>query len=81
MENKAEKKREIKVMDHEGRPRELSDLLKYSNILIIGVLEDEDREKGEEGLFKKIIAEMFSNLEKDTDIKIKEAKKTLIKFN
>ena len=68
-------------MDHKGRPRELSDLLKYSNILIIGVLEDEDREKGEEGLFKKIIAEMFSNLEKDTDIKIKEAKKTLIKFN
>ena len=32
-------------MDHEGRRRELSDLLKYNNIHIIGVPEDEEKEK------------------------------------
>ena len=36
MENyEAEKKRERKVMDHEGRLRELSNLLKCSNIDIL----------------------------------------------
>ena len=32
-------------MDHEGRRRELSDLLKYNNIHIIGIPEDEEKEK------------------------------------
>lgn len=49
--NKAEKKRETKVMDQEGRVRELSNLLKHTNIHIIVVLEDEEKEKGE-GLFE-----------------------------
>jgi len=48
--NEAEKKRETKVMDQEGRVRELSDLLKWTNIHIIGVPEDGEREKGAEGL-------------------------------
>ena len=46
-------------MDHEGRLRELSNLLKFNNIHIIGVPEDEERDKEEEGLFKQIIAEAF----------------------
>ena len=33
--NEAERKREIKVRDHEGRLMELSDLLKHNNIYII----------------------------------------------
>lgn len=45
--NEAEKKKERKAMDHKGRLRELSDLLKYSTICIIGVPEDEER--GERG--------------------------------
>ena len=32
-------------MYHEARPKELSDLLKHNNIHIIGVPEDEEREK------------------------------------
>ena len=50
--NEAEKKRERKIMDHECTPRELSDLLKHSNICVIGVQEDEEREKGAENFFK-----------------------------
>ena len=71
MENKeAEKKRKTKFRDHEGRLRELSDLLKHNNIHIIGVPEDEDRENRAEDLCEQIIAENFPDLGKDTDIKI-----------
>ena len=41
--NEVEKKREIKVMDQEGRLRELSDLLKQNNIDIIGFPEDGEK--------------------------------------
>ena len=78
--NEAEKKRERKAMDHEGRLRELSNLLQC-NIYIIGVPEDEKKEKGAEGLFKQIIAENFPNLGKDIDIKIREVQRTPIKVN
>ena len=43
--NEAEKKRERKVTDHESRLRELSDLVKHNNSHIIGISEDEEREK------------------------------------
>ena len=62
--NEAGKKRETKVMDHEGR---LSNLPKC-NILTIEVPDDVEREKEAEDLFKQIIAEKFPNLGKDTDI-------------
>ena len=79
--NESEKKSEVKVKEHNTRLRELSDLLKRNNIRIIGVPEDEEREKGAEGLCEQIIAENFPNLRKDTDIKIQETQSTLIKFN
>jgi len=81
MENyEAEKKKERKVMDHESRLREISNLLKLSNICIIGVPEDE-REKGAEVLFKQIIAENLPHLWKDTHIKIQQAYRSPIKLN
>ena len=46
--NEAEKKKERKVMDHKDRFRELNDLLKCNKICIIGIPEDEEREKGED---------------------------------
>ena len=48
---------------------------------MIGVPEDEEREKRVEGLCEQIIAENFPNLGKDTDIKIQEAQSTPIRFN
>lgn len=76
-----EKKREMKVMDRKGRLRDLSGLFEHNNIPIIRVPEDEEKEKGGEGLFHKIIAEKFSNMQKDTDIKIQVVQRTPIKFN
>ena len=55
-------------MEYEDGLRELSDSMKYSNIHIIGVQEEEEREKGAETLFQEIIAEKFSKLGKEIDI-------------
>ena len=68
-------------MDHECRLRELNDSLKYNNIHIIGVPQEEKKGKWEEVLFKQIIAENFPNVGKETDIEIQEPKRTPIKFN
>jgi len=57
-------------LDHECRLRELSDSIKRNNIHIIGVPEDEEREKGAKGLFEEIIAENIPNLWKEIDIQI-----------
>ena len=78
---KQEKKRETKAKEHDLRIRDASDSLKRNNIRIIGVPEDEEREKWVEGLCEQIIAENFPNLGKDTDIKIQEAQRTPMRFN
>ena len=79
--NDAGKKKEKKIMAHADWLREVSDLLKCSNIYIIGISEDEEREKRAEGLIEQTIAENFPNLGKNTDIKIQEAQRTPIKCN
>ena len=52
-----------------------------NNIQIIGVPENEEREKETEGLCEQIIVENFPSLVKETDIKIQEAQRTPIGFN
>ena len=42
MQNEAEKKRERKLLDHKERIRELSNSVKWNNIHIIGVPEEEE---------------------------------------
>ena len=41
---------------------ELSDSIRKANIRIMGIPEEEEREKGAEGIFKQVIAENFPNL-------------------
>ena len=62
--------------DQEGRIRELSDEIKWNNIHIIGVPEEEEREKGAEGVLEQIIAENFPDLGKEKGIEIPEAQRT-----
>ena len=52
--NEAEKKRGKKVMDSEGRLKELGNLLKYNNIHIIGIPEDEERKNGQKVYVSKL---------------------------
>ena len=47
---------------------ELSDSIKSNNICIIGIPEEEKRERRAEHLFEEIMAEYFPNLGKETDI-------------
>jgi len=79
--NQAEQKREKIIMQNENRLRELSDSIEHHNICIIGVPEEEEREKGPQNLFEEIIGESFPNLGKETDIQIQEAQRTPNKIN
>ena len=78
--NEADEKRQIKAKEHDLRIREISDSLKRNNVRIIGVPEDEEREKEVEGLWEQIIAENFPKLGEETDIKIQEAQRTPIRL-
>lgn len=49
--------------------------IKCINVHIIGILESEERKKELEKIFKEIILEKISNLEKETDIKVQEARR------
>ena len=78
----AEEKRDKKIQDLEGRIRDLCDAIKWNNIRIIGIPEEEEeREKGAEGVLEQIIAENFPDLGKETGIEIQEAQRTLFTRN
>ena len=64
IENNEAEKRKRKLLDHQGRIRELCDSLKWSNICIIGAPEEKEWKKGAEGLFEQIVAESFPNLDR-----------------
>ena len=68
----SEQKRGKKIENKESL-RELWDNVKCTNIHIIGVPEGEEREKGTEIIFEKIIAENFPNMGKEPLTKIQEA--------
>ena len=55
----AEKQRDKTIQEYEGRIRELSEAIKQNNIPITGISEEEEREKGAEGVLEQIIAETF----------------------
>ena len=53
MENNEAEKRERNILDHKGRPRELSDSIKH-NIGIIGISERGGGEKGQKVYWSKL---------------------------
>ncbi|KAF0878141.1 LORF1 protein, partial [Crocuta crocuta] len=65
-----EKKRDKLIQEHERRFQDLSDTIKRNDIPIIGIPEEEEREKGAEGVLEQIIAENFPNLGREVDVKI-----------
>ena len=68
----AEQKRERRLKTNEESRRELWDNVKCTNICIIGVPEGEEREKGTEKIFQKIIAENFPNMGRNHLLKSKK---------
>ena len=61
-----------------GKPRYK---IKYTNIYIIEVPEGEEREKGLDKIFEKIIAEKFPNMGKETVNQVQEAQKVPGRIN
>ena len=62
-----EKNEATRNQKNEERLRNLQDILKPSNIRIIGVPEGEEEEQEIENLFEKIMKENFSNLAQEMD--------------
>ena len=77
----AEKKKDKKIQEYEGRIRELSDTIKRTNIWIIGIPEEEERGKGAEGVLEEIRAENFPDRGKEKGIEIQEAQRTPFRRN
>ena len=71
-----EKNEETRIQNNEERLRNLQDILKYSNIRIIGVPEGEEEEQKLENLFEQIMKENFPHLAKEIDFQeVQEAQK------
>ena len=77
----AEQKREKRLKTNEESLRELWDNVKRTNICIIGVPEEEEREKGTENIFQGIIDKKFPNMGKEPLTQIQEAQRVLYKIN
>ena len=77
----AEKKRDKKIQEYEGRIREISDVIKRNNICIIGIPGEEERKKDDESVLEETIAENFPDLGKEKGIEIQEAQRTPFRRN
>ena len=64
---------------HASNIRDLWDNIKWANLCIIGIPEEE-KEKGTENIFEEIMSENFPN-PKDTDINIQEEQRAPNKLN
>ena len=76
-----EKNEETRIRKNEERLRNLQDILKSSNIRIIGVPEGEEEEQNIENLFEQIMKENFPNLAKKVDFQeVQEAQRVPMKL-
>ena len=71
-----EEQNKVKRMKRaEDSLRDLWDHIKYTNIQIIGVPEEEEKKKGYEKIFEDIIVEKFPNMEKEIVNQVQEAQR------
>ena len=71
-----EKNEETRIQKNEERLRNLQDILKRSNIQIIGVPEGEEEEQKIENLLEQIMKENFPSLAKEIDLQeVQEAQR------
>ena len=70
-----EQNKEKRMKRIEDSLRELWDNIKRNNIRIIGVPEEEEKKKGSEKIFEKIIVENFPNMGKERVSQLQEAQR------
>ena len=73
--NEAERKKEKRIKRNEDNLRDLWDNAKCPNIQIIGVPEEEDKNKGHGKILKEIIAEKFPKMVKEIVTQVQETQK------
>ena len=76
-----EQNKEKRMKKIEDSLRDLWDNIKYTNILIIGVPEEEEKKKGTEKIFEEIIVENFPNMGKEIVSQVQEAERVRYKIN
>ena len=77
----AEQKKEKIMKRIEDSLRDLWNNIKCNNIQIIGVPEEEEKEKGTEKIFEEIIVENFPNMGKEIVNKVQEAQRIPYRIN
>ena len=76
-----EQNKEKRMKRNEDRLRDFWDNIKNKNILIIGVQEREERQKGPEKIFEEIIFENFPNMGKEIATQVQEAQRVPYRIN
>ena len=76
-----EQTKEKRMKRNKDSLRDLWDNIKHNNILIIGVPEGEEREKGPEKIFEDIIVKNFPNMGKEIATQVQEAQRVPYRIN
>ena len=71
-----EEERDRQLKDQEDRLREINNSLRKKNLLVIGVPEGADRDRGPEYVYEQILAENNPNLGRETGIQIQEIERS-----
>ena len=77
----AEHNKEKRMKRIEGSLRDLWDNIKLTNIRIIGVPEEEEKNKGTEKIFEEIIVENFPNIGKEIVNQVQEVQRAPYRIN
>ena len=77
----SEQNKEKRLKRIEDSVRDFWDNIKCPNIRIIGVPEEEDKKKGTEKIFEKIIVENFPNMGKEIVNQVQEAQRVPYRIN
>ena len=73
--NEAERKKEERIKRNEDNLRGLWNNVKYPNIRIIGVSEEEDKKKGQEKILEETIVENVHKMGKEIVTQVQEAQR------
>ena len=76
-----EQNKEKRMKRKEDSIRDLWDNTKHTNIRIIGVPEEEEKEKGSEKIFEEIIVKNFPNMGKEIATQVQEAQRDPYRIN
>ena len=79
--NESERKKEKRIKRNEDNLRDLQDNIKHHSIRIIGVLEEEDKNKDHEKILEQIIVENFPKMGKEITTQVQETQRIPNRIN